>query len=106
MGITYNRIIRLTMSLPFSDTQCGFKCVKGEVANRLFPLLKVDGFGFDVEMLFVAKRLGYTVKEIGVRWINSPASKVNMLRDPVNMLATILKVHYQSWAGSYKEASR
>ncbi len=105
LGITYNRIIRITMALPFFDTQCGFKCVKGDVASRLFPLLKVDGFGFDVEMLFVAKRLGYTIKENGVRWINSPATKVSMLRDPVNMLATILKVYYHSWTGSYKEAS-
>jgi dolichyl-phosphate beta-glucosyltransferase len=106
MGISYNKIIRITLALPFSDTQCGFKCIKGYAADSLQPLLRVDRFGVDVEMLSVAKRIGFTIKEVGTKWINSPATKVNMLSDPLNMLGAIFKRMYHNCIGSYKGAPK
>lgn len=101
MGKIFNRVIRLTLWLPFSDTQCGFKCFRSEIIQHLVPLLRVDRFGFDVELLYVAKRLGYKIKEIGVPWTNSSDSKVGLIMDPVKMLATIPKIYMNRSLGRY-----
>jgi dolichyl-phosphate beta-glucosyltransferase len=101
MGIIYNRILRLFLSLPFSDTQCGFKCMKGSVADTIFPKLMVDRFGFDPEILFAAQRMGYSIKEIGTRWINSPLTTVSLISDPLKMLGAIIKIRYHAWTGNY-----
>jgi dolichyl-phosphate beta-glucosyltransferase len=101
MGIIYNRILRLFLSLPFYDTQCGFKCMKGTVADSIFPKLVVDRFGFDPEILFVALRMKYSIKEVGTKWINSPMTTVSVWSDPVKMLGAILKIRYHAWTGYY-----
>ena len=103
MGIIYNRIIRLTLSLPFYDTQCGFKCIKGAVADIIFPKLCVDRFAFDVELLYAAQCLGYTAKEVGTKWMNSPETKVSLVSDSLKMLGAILKIRYHAMAGRYNQ---
>ena len=102
MGKIYNRIVRLMLALPFSDTQCGFKCLKGDVADTVFPLLQVDRFGFDVELLYVARHLGYSIKEVGTKWRNSPATKVGLIIDPIKMVATIPKIYMYFFSGHYR----
>jgi dolichyl-phosphate beta-glucosyltransferase len=80
----------------FKDTQCGFKAFRGSVARRLFGLLRVDGFMFDVELLYVAIKLGYRIREVPVRWTDVPGSKLRLVRDTARMfrdLAMIRLMH-------------
>jgi dolichyl-phosphate beta-glucosyltransferase len=74
-----------------TDTQCGFKLFRGLVAEILFGELETDGFGFDVELLLLARRCGYRVVEVAVNWADQPGSKVSVLRDGPRMLAQIVR---------------
>ncbi|MBW3003733.1 glycosyltransferase family 2 protein [Candidatus Woesearchaeota archaeon] len=74
------------------DSQCGFKAFTHRAAKKIFNLQKLNGFSFDVEALYLAKNLGFRIKEVGVTWINSEASKVNPLKDSVRMLKDTLKI--------------
>jgi len=74
-----------------TDTQCGFKLFRGVVAERLFGELRTDGFGFDVELLLLARRRGYRVAEVAINWADQPGSKVDVLRDGPRMLAQIVR---------------
>ena len=74
-----------------TDTQCGFKLFRGAVADTLFRELETDGFGFDVELLMLARRGGYRVTEVAINWADQPGSKVDVLRDGPRMLAQILR---------------
>lgn len=74
-----------------TDTQCGFKLFRGAVAATLFGELQTDGFGFDVELLLLARRRGYRVVEVAVNWADQPGSKVDVLRDGPRMLAQIVR---------------
>ena len=74
-----------------TDTQCGFKLFRGAVAETLFRELETDGFGFDVELLMLARRRGYRVTEVAINWADQPGSKVDVLRDGPRMLAQILR---------------
>jgi glycosyltransferase involved in cell wall biosynthesis len=75
-----------------SDPQCGFKTFRSEAAKLLFPISRVDGFGFDVEILLLAQKLGYRVVEIPVRWHAVAGSHVHVLRDPLTMLSDLVRV--------------
>ena len=86
MGKTFNRILRCLSLLPFHDTQCGFKAFRAETAREIFDLQTIDGFAFDVEVLLLAQALGFQVRELPVRWLNSPESKVHIVRDSLRML--------------------
>ncbi len=77
-GRLFNCIMRLITGLPFHDTQCGFKLFERAAAREIFTRQRLDGFGFDVEALFIALRLGYRIVETPVRWDNSPGTKVGM----------------------------
>jgi dolichyl-phosphate beta-glucosyltransferase len=90
MGKSFNLCVRLLTGLRFHDTQCGFKCFTRDVARALFSRAKSDGFAFDVELLYLAAREGLRVREVPVRWENSPASKVRMVRDSLAMLGRAL----------------
>lgn len=96
LGRTFNKIIRAILDLDYCDTQCGFKCFKRDVALEIFNSLQLCGFSFDVEMLFIAKCRGIKVKEVPVRWYNSPESKVRIIRDSSRMLWDILKIRFNS----------
>jgi dolichyl-phosphate beta-glucosyltransferase len=86
MGKTFNRILRSLSLVPFRDTQCGFKGFRAAAAREIFGLQTIDGFAFDVEVILLAQALGYGVHELPVRWVNSPESKVNIVRDSGRML--------------------
>jgi dolichyl-phosphate beta-glucosyltransferase len=92
MGRVFNLLVKILILSDFSDTQCGFKLFRSEAATRIFRLSKIDGFAFDVEVLFIAKKMGYKIKEVPVRWIDSPRSKVSALRDPFRMFLDLLKI--------------
>ena len=90
MGKVFNRLVRFLVVSEIKDTQCGFKLFMGGVARSLFKKQTIDGFGFDAELLYLAKKSGYSVREVPVRWINSPDSRVNILRDPFLMLRDLI----------------
>jgi dolichyl-phosphate beta-glucosyltransferase len=92
MGRTFNLCVRLFTGLRFYDTQCGFKCFERKAGREIFHRLKVKDFCFDVEVLYLAELLGFRVKELPVRWTNSPESKVNMCSDSFQMLVSLLRI--------------
>ena len=86
MGRMFNRILRTLSLIPFRDTQCGFKAFRQKAVREIFQLQTIDGFAFDVEVILLAQALGYRVAELPVRWLNSPESKVHIVRDSLGML--------------------
>lgn len=92
MGKIFNKFVKLIILDDFQDTQCGFKMFKGEVARELFKELQTERFAYDVEILARAKKKGYRIKEASIRWINSPESKVNPLKDSFQMILDLLKI--------------
>jgi len=95
MGKTFNRIIRLLGVRGVRDTQCGFKLLDGEAARRLFAEMVTDGFAFDVELVWLARRHGYRIAEVGVRWLDSPGSRVHPLFDSSAMLRDVLFMRWR-----------
>lgn len=92
MGKTFNRIVKVLVIGDFRDTQCGFKLFKGKVARELFGEATIDRFAYDVEILARAKKKGYGIKEVPIRWINSPDSRVDPLKDSLRMMADLLRI--------------
>ena len=90
MGRTFNLVIRMAGVRGIRDTQCGFKLAVGDVGRSLFSDLTLDGFAWDVEMIWLARRRGYGVAEVGVVWINSPDSRVDPIRSSLSMLRDVL----------------
>jgi len=103
MGITFNRLVRLFTSLPFRDTQCGFKLLDRESFIPIFRLSRVDRFSYDVEILMLAHRRGIRIAEVPVIWRNSPQSKVNFLTDSLQMLKDIVRIALRERTGGYRE---
>ncbi len=92
MGQTFNRILQTVALAPARDTQCGFKAFRRAAAQAVFSKQQLDGFAFDVEVLLLAERLGYKVADLPVEWINSPESKVRIVRDSLQMLRDAVRV--------------
>ncbi len=92
MGKSFNLLMRLATGIDMPDTQCGFKAFTAKASKQIFSAQKLDGFSFDVEVLFLAARMGYQVAEIPVEWVNEPNSKVRMLIDPLKMFIDTLKI--------------
>lgn len=91
-GKVFNRIIRLLAVPDIRDTQCGFKYFTAGSAAKIFSTTRLDGFGFDVEALYLARKFGYNIAEIGVHWQNSPATKVSVIKHTLPMLIEVVKV--------------
>jgi dolichyl-phosphate beta-glucosyltransferase len=92
MGKTFNFLVRLLVISGISDTQCGFKLMRGDAARRLFAKSTINGFSFDVEVLCLAKKMGLKILEVPVRWHNSPDSKVRMVRDSARMMIDLFLI--------------
>jgi dolichyl-phosphate beta-glucosyltransferase len=84
------------------DTQCGFKLFTHKAAQDLYSLSEQNGFAFDVEILLIARRKGYKIKEIAINWTNVEGSKVNVFVDPTGMLMQVLSITLASWFGKYR----
>jgi dolichyl-phosphate beta-glucosyltransferase len=83
------------------DTQCGFKAFRGEVARELFQLQRIERFAFDIEVLYLARKFGYRIREIPVRWINSPDSRVNAIRDYSRSFWDMVRIRMNDIRGLY-----
>lgn len=92
MGKTFNRIIRVLGVRGLHDTQCGFKLLAGDVARELAAELTIDGFAYDVELVWLARRRGYRIVEVGVIWVDSPDSRVDPVRSSLAMLRDVVRM--------------
>lgn len=104
MGRTYNALVRFLAVPGVKDTQCGFKCFRGEPARELFSLQTIDGFAFDVEILFLARKKGLKLKEVGVDWYYRERSKVRIIRDSFAMTIDLLKLRWRYHRGRYHQS--
>jgi dolichyl-phosphate beta-glucosyltransferase len=95
MGRIFNRLIRLFGVRGLRDTQCGFKLLQGDLGRRLAEELTIEGFAYDVELIWLARRHGAAVAEVGVVWINSEDSRVSPIRSSLSMLRDILLIRYR-----------
>ncbi|HXW54275.1 MAG TPA: dolichyl-phosphate beta-glucosyltransferase [Candidatus Cybelea sp.] len=105
-GILFNRLVRLFTGLPFEDTQCGFKAFLREPSRVVFEQQRIEGFGFDPEILFLARRHGLRVVEVPVRWAHDPASKVHVLHDSLRMFGDLANIRWNWLAGRYPVHAR
>lgn len=94
IGKIGNLFIRLILGLNFKDTQCGFKLFNKEIAYNLFKDLKMSRWSFDFEILYKAKRRGYKIKEVGITWVDSPASRLSPVKDSLKTFWDLLKVRF------------
>jgi len=101
MGKTFNKLVRVLTVRGINDTQCGFKLFRRESCERLFEVQRIERFAFDVELLFLASKKGLDIREVPVRWINSPDSKVHVVKDSSRMLLDILKLRWGYITGAY-----
>jgi len=100
-GMIFNLIVRAILRLPFVDTQCGFKAFRREPCRIIFQQQRIERFGFDPELLYLARHHGLRSAEIPVRWAHSPATKVSMLRDSVQMFLDVFIIRWNSLLGRY-----
>jgi glycosyltransferase involved in cell wall biosynthesis len=89
-GRVFNLLVRVATDLPFWDTQCGFKAFRLDVCRPILEAARIDGFAFDVELLYLAQRAGLRLREIPVRWNHHEGSKVQFVRDSLRMLREVI----------------
>ena len=91
-GRVFNLLVRLATGLPFWDTQCGFKAFRLEACRPILEAARIEGFAFDVELLYLARRSGLRLREVPVRWNHAEGSKVSFFRDSLRMLREVITV--------------
>ncbi len=105
-GILFNKIVRLILRLPFVDTQCGFKAFRRKRCRVIFEQQTIERFGFDPELLYLARHHGLSIVEVPVRWAHSPATKVSMLRDSVQMFLDVVIIRWNALRGKYHKVQQ
>jgi glycosyltransferase involved in cell wall biosynthesis len=100
-GIVFNKIVQAVLWIPFVDTQCGFKAFRMERARILFEQQRIERFGFDPELLYLARHHGLRAVEIPVRWAHDPHTKVNVYRDSLLMLVELFTIRWNWLCGRY-----
>lgn len=102
-GRCYNLLVRIFTGLRIHDTQCGFKLFRMELARHAFELQRVEGFGFDPELLFLIERTGGKIVEVPVRWNHDAATKVRFPIDPIRMFADLISLRLRSIGTNYSQ---
>jgi len=100
-GRIFNLMLRLILGLQFKDTQCGFKAFTRRSAQAIFPQQKIERWGFDPELLYLAKKYGFKVVEVPVAWAHSAGTRISPLRDGTRMLVEMLKIRWNALTGKY-----
>jgi glycosyltransferase involved in cell wall biosynthesis len=101
IGRGFNYLVRI-MTLPgIHDTQCGFKCFRSDVAEDLFRVQVIDGWTFDVEVLFIAHHRGYQIVELPIPWYHIPGSRIRLLRDALTMFQDLFRIRANWRRGMY-----
>lgn len=100
-GRIFNLVLRIVLGLDLADTQCGFKAFRREAAQRIFPLQKIERWGFDPEILFLARRVGFKVIEVPVIWAHSEGTRLHPFRDGLRMFIEVLRIRWNAITGAY-----
>lgn len=103
MGRLYNLLVRTLLLPGIQDTQCGFKGFRRETVPALFGRQGLEGWGFDVELLYLARQRGYRIVEVPVHWTYGKHSRVHPLRDSWRMGLDLLRVRWRAWRGNYRQ---
>ncbi len=106
LGRAFNGVLRIVLGLDFKDTQCGFKAFRRQAARTVFPLQRIEGWGFDPEILFLSQKFGFSVEEVPVRWGHDTRTRINPLVDGSRMLAEMLRIRWYDVLGKYPEDPR
>ena len=106
MGRFFNVLVQLAATPGIQDTQCGFKAFRREAAQMVFPLQTIDRFGFDVEILFIARKQGWKLVEAPVEWFDAPGSKVHVLGDSSMMFLDLALIRWNDLTGRYRSQPR
>lgn len=104
LGKTFPKLVNLIALKGFKDTQCGFKLFKTSKAKKICSMQKFNRFSFDVEMLFIGKKLGYKIKEVPVVWIDKKGSKLSTIKDSSKMFIDLFRLRYNQFSGKYSFA--
>ena len=102
MGRVFNLLVQVLAVPGIQDTQCGLKCFDRTAARELFGRQTIEGFGFDVEILYLARKLRFPVREVAVTWRHVPASRVDPVRDTLRMIGDVLRVRVNDLRGRYR----
>ncbi|RII25063.1 MAG: glycosyl transferase family 2 [Geobacter sp.] len=101
IGTVFNGLIRVLAVRGIQDTQCGFKMFTASAADSIFPQQRVNGFGFDVEVLFLAQHYGFKIAEVPINWSDIKGTKVRLVQDSFRMLCDVLRVRLNNLVGIY-----
>jgi len=101
IGRVFNAMVRWLVLPGIQDSQCGFKCFRDEVAKAVFPLQTMNGMSFDAEVLFIARKLGFSLKEVAIDWYFDPDSRVRLVQDSLRMGLDLLKIRLNASQGRY-----
>ncbi len=101
LGRAFNLALKMVLGLSFKDTQCGFKALKLQAARDIFGRQIIRRWGFDPEILFLARRLGYKTEEIPVAWAHDDRSKIHLISDGMNMVLDLFRIRWNSISGKY-----
>jgi dolichyl-phosphate beta-glucosyltransferase len=102
-GRLFNLALRVLLGLNFKDTQCGFKAFTRNAALAIFPLQRIERWGFDPELLYLARRAGLKVQEVPVAWAHVEGTRLSPLRDGIRMFGEVLKIRWNAIAGKYSQ---
>jgi len=100
-GRCFNAVTKAVMGLPFADTQCGFKAFTRKAAQTCFQLQTIERWGFDPEILFIALKRGFNIKEVPVSWAHDERTQISYLRDGMRMLQDLAQVRWNALVGRY-----
>ena len=101
LGRVFNGFLRLFLALKFSDTQCGFKALRQPCAKAIFPRQKIEGWGFDPEILFLAQKMGFTIAEVPVIWAHDDGTRIHPFIDGAKMIADTIRIRWFDLSGRY-----
>lgn len=105
-GVVFRHLVHVLLGVPFLDTQCGFKAFRRATVLSVFRQQRIERFGFDPEILFLALRQGLGILEVGVRWRNDPDTRVRFLRDGARMVFDLFRIRWFSLTGQYEQPCR
>jgi dolichyl-phosphate beta-glucosyltransferase len=100
-GRLFNLILRVVLGLKYKDTQCGFKAFTSRAAHAIFPLQRIERWGFDPELIFLAQKQGFKVVEVPVQWAHDEKTTLSPLRDGTRMFFEVMKIRWNAITGKY-----
>lgn len=106
MGRIFNTIVRLFAVHGFQDTQCGFKMFTAQATEALFPYQTLTGWGFDVEVLFIAQQRGYRIVEVPINWYYKDNTRIHPIRDSIDMFLDVMRIRRNALRGRYRESGK